>query len=566
MSDADSTHNKLGGTVHGDSVQMRDVHGNLVFGPTSTPPPKPRQLPAACARFVGREAQVAALTSLAGTGRLVVLANSTPGIGKTALALHWAHSAAQRFPDGQLFVDLRGSSPHGLARRPVDVVHDILVAFGVAAPPSGPDAQIALYRSLLADKRVLFVLDDARDADQVIPLLPPSGDSLVVVTSRRPLADLVAAGAAWLPLDGLDHRDSADLLCAHGAETDPAIVGALVELCAGLPAALNAVVGTAGGGPLDAVASQLSAIPDIGRNPDPAMRAQRIVAWAQHRDRGTSTPWAKPFAEAAWLRDHRLLIGAAVALGALVTAVSTQFLEASGLLGALYFLLRFAALGAGLSLMRRSGPRGALGAGLAAGTSAYLLTDALVSINASGRVLVWLELLTSLLFAALLWLRIQPVRNRPRRLGVVLPARRPVAFGALVGVALWFVLLFTAIDLDEYTSITLIQAGGALGALLPVIVIGGICAIVALTEITGEIHRLFIAATVTAYLLPELFMLVGSLALGDRMAYFGGGVFASGVSSSTHSVIQTVIFTLLLVATLLLLRGPRPTARRGSGH
>src|SRR5438093_13674261 len=121
-------------------------------------------------------------------GTVVISAiDGTAGIGKTALAVHWAHQVAHRFPDGQLYVHLRGFDPTGSAMTPAEAVRNFLDAFEVPPEriPVSLEAQAALYRSLLAGRRVLVVLDNARDADQVRPLLPGSPGCLVVVTSRR---------------------------------------------------------------------------------------------------------------------------------------------------------------------------------------------------------------------------------------------------------------------------------------------------------------------------------------------------------------------------------------------
>src|SRR5262249_53133939 len=139
----------------------------------------------------------------------------TAGGGKTALAVHWAHRVRGRFPDGQLYVNLRGFDPGGQAVAPDGAGRGFLDALGVGPPrvPGGLDAQVGLYRSLLAERRMLVVLDNARDAAQVRPLLPGAPGCLAVVTSRDRLTGLVAAGGAHpLAVDLLSSDEARELL------------------------------------------------------------------------------------------------------------------------------------------------------------------------------------------------------------------------------------------------------------------------------------------------------------------------------------------------------------------
>jgi hypothetical protein len=131
-------------------------------------------------------------------GTVVISAiGGTAGVGKTALAVHWAHQVADRFPDGQLHANLRGFDPSGPPPAPADVARRFLNALGVPDDriPSDPEARESLYRSTLAGKRMLIVLDNARDAAQIRPLLPVGPGSFVLVTSRHQLASLGAAQA-----------------------------------------------------------------------------------------------------------------------------------------------------------------------------------------------------------------------------------------------------------------------------------------------------------------------------------------------------------------------------------
>jgi transcriptional regulator with XRE-family HTH domain len=227
--------------------------------PPGLPPPgvaagrpgAPRQLPPAVRQFTGRAEALKILNGLvhgdAMTGRMVVIAaiGGTAGVGKTALAVHWAHQAADCFPDGQLYVNLRGFDPSGTPVSPEAAVRGFLDALAVPAErvPVGLEAQTALYRTLLAGRRMLILLDNARDAAQVRPLLPGSGESLVVVTSRDQLAGLaVAEGACQISLDVLTTGEAGDLLAdrlgAGRLAGEPGAAAELIGLCARLPLAL----------------------------------------------------------------------------------------------------------------------------------------------------------------------------------------------------------------------------------------------------------------------------------------------------------------------------------------
>ena len=220
---------------------------------TPAGPPVPRHLPVAPRHFVGRARELQALSRLLsppGGDRLgvVVIAaiGGTAGIGKTALAVHWAHEVADRFPDGQLYINLRGFDPCGTPVAPADAIRRFLDALRVPADqiPSSPEAQQGLYRSLLAGRRMLIVLDNARDAGQARPLLPGGHQCLVLVTSRNQLTGLVAAeGAHPVILDLLSPADARELLAQRiGPEriaADPGVAAELAGLCARLPLAVS---------------------------------------------------------------------------------------------------------------------------------------------------------------------------------------------------------------------------------------------------------------------------------------------------------------------------------------
>ncbi|MBB2914575.1 DNA-binding SARP family transcriptional activator [Streptosporangium becharense] len=213
----------------------------------------PAQLPADVPHFVGRAAELAELDALLderlGQGLLTVaVITGVGGVGKSGLAVHWAHRVAHRFPDGQLFVDLRGYDLNARPLAPGAVMDRFLRAFGVAGEriPEDLDERAGLLRTVIGQRRLLVVLDNARFIDQVRPLLPGSGTCCVIVTSRDPLGDLAAReGASVIPLEVLGSADSTALLAGVADERimgdDPEAAALLGELCDGLPLALRIV-------------------------------------------------------------------------------------------------------------------------------------------------------------------------------------------------------------------------------------------------------------------------------------------------------------------------------------
>jgi DNA-binding SARP family transcriptional activator/tetratricopeptide (TPR) repeat protein len=256
---------------------------------------RPAQLPPAVPGFAGREAELAALDELLAAvpdSSSVVVISGTAGVGKTSLAVHWAHGVRSRFPDGQLYVNLRGFHQDGQVVEPARAVRGFLAALGVPARelPVDPDALHALYRSVLVDRRMLVVLDNARDADQVRPLLPGTPGIPVVVTSRDRLTPLlVTDGARPLPLDLLTQAQAGQLLARRlGADrvgAEPAAVDRIVTACARLPLALSIIAARARetAFPLAAMADELSdtsgrlAALDAG---DPVTRIRAVFSWS----------------------------------------------------------------------------------------------------------------------------------------------------------------------------------------------------------------------------------------------------------------------------------------------
>ncbi|MEV5599786.1 tetratricopeptide repeat protein [Streptomyces sp. NPDC052496] len=265
--------NEVSAPVTGHVVQAGVVHGGVHLHSGREPSVVPQQLPAAPRGFTGRAGELAALTAAldgvaeAGATVMISALSGVGGIGKTWLALHWAHRHVDRFPDGRLFVDLRGFTPVGEPMPAAEAVRGFLSALGVdpAGMPADFDAQVGLYRSLVAGRRLLIVLDNARDTTHVTPLLPGDPACTVLVTSRRRLAGLVAAhGARPLDLDVLPAAEARQLLVAHLGDArvaaEPEAVDAFLECCGGLPLALSIVAARATahpGFPLAALAEEL---------------------------------------------------------------------------------------------------------------------------------------------------------------------------------------------------------------------------------------------------------------------------------------------------------------------
>ncbi|WP_250213534.1 ATP-binding protein [Acrocarpospora catenulata] len=247
----ENTHSELSGNA-GDVVQARDVSGGVHFhGPHPPEHHIPRQLPGDVRGFVNRVNELEQLGSaLILDGEFyrsagVCVIAGTAGVGKTALALRWAHQIAPRFPDGQLYMNLRGYDP-GAPITAKEVLDRFLRALDVpvgAIPPELED-RATLYRSRLAGRRMLIVLDNAANAAQVRPLLPGTDTCLVIVTSRNRLSGLVARdGANRVPVDFLAEADSLDLIrnvtAPYRKADSPAELAELARLCARLPLALR---------------------------------------------------------------------------------------------------------------------------------------------------------------------------------------------------------------------------------------------------------------------------------------------------------------------------------------
>ncbi|MDX3849261.1 tetratricopeptide repeat protein [Streptomyces sp. AK02-01A] len=218
---------------------------------------------------------------------------TSAGIGKTTLAVHLAHLMADRFPDGQLYIDLRGYDPSRPPLSPQEVLHFFLHAIGVAPQriPNDTESQSALYRTMLAGRRFLVVLDNAADAHQVRPLLPGTPDCLVLVTSRNQLLGLVAQeGACPLALDVLTPEDAQDFMMrrlgAGRVAAEPEAVLEIIALCAKLPLALAIVAARAAAHPGFTLASvaehlrQTDGTLDGFAGPDGAVDVRKVFSWS----------------------------------------------------------------------------------------------------------------------------------------------------------------------------------------------------------------------------------------------------------------------------------------------
>lgn len=264
----------------------------------------PHQLPAAVPVFRGRTADLERLDALhraaAGTAAFTAVLSGTAGVGKTELAVQWGRRRLADFPDGQLFVDLRGYDLMP-SRRPDEVLPGLLRALGDrrAVPPE-VDEQAARFRSVLSGRRVLLVLDNARDADQVRPLLPGDPGCTVLVTTRDDLAGLVAReGAARVPVEPLSIGDATDLLAEltdGRVGWQPEAAALVAQLCARLPLALRVAAEAAGRhgatGLLDRLRDAGRRLDVLSATPDERTAVRTVLSWSY---RSLPEPAARAF-------------------------------------------------------------------------------------------------------------------------------------------------------------------------------------------------------------------------------------------------------------------------------
>jgi DNA-binding SARP family transcriptional activator/tetratricopeptide (TPR) repeat protein len=270
---------------------------------TGTQRPLPAQLPHEIPDFTGRHAELERLDALVTrdrggirTGVVITAITGMAGVGKTALAVHWAHRISEQFPGGQLYMNLRGFDPTGSAMKPAEAIRGFLDAFGITPQqlPASLEAQAALYRSLLAGSRVLVLLDNAADEDQVRPLLPGSPGCLVIVTSRNELPGLIVTeGAQPVVLDLLSVFEARQLLSRRIGESritaEPQAVDRIIALCARLPLALMLVAARAATHPgfrLSALAAELREAGgslDAFDGGDQATNLRAVFSWSYQR-------------------------------------------------------------------------------------------------------------------------------------------------------------------------------------------------------------------------------------------------------------------------------------------
>ncbi|WP_280903848.1 BTAD domain-containing putative transcriptional regulator [Streptomyces sp. MAA16] len=261
---------------------------------------RPSQLPADSPLFTGRQTELAQADALLSKDEgpaapVIGVIDGMAGAGKTTFAVHWAHQVAHRFPDGSLYVNLRGYDQDGAVMDPSAAIESCLTALGVppSTVPEGLDAQAALYRSVLAGRRVLIVLDNARDTEQVRPLLPGTPGCLVIITSRSRLSGLVAGHGAHPLTLGLPSADEAHAMLVRRvgharAAAEPVAADDIVNRCARLPLALAIVASRAARHPgfrLADIAAELRADHgslDAFTGGDAQTDARAVFSWSYH--------------------------------------------------------------------------------------------------------------------------------------------------------------------------------------------------------------------------------------------------------------------------------------------
>lgn len=343
MSGDHGTRSEISGSAR-NAVQARDISGDIHFHPAAqAPAPTPRQLPRDVRGFVNRVADLLALDDALspasdedGQGRIVVI-SGTAGVGKSSLAVHWAHKNRDLFPDGQLHANLHGFD-QGPPVAPADVLSRFIEALGVPASmiPADTDARVALFRSMAADKHLLVVLDNAATSEQVRPLLTGAAHCTTLVTSRSRLSALVVRdGAVRVTTDVFAEQDAVKLLTtAFGTQRtdDEADIAELAGLCARLPLALRIAAERAAARPMmpltdliaelrsessmwDALSSEDAAEADAVRS---------VFAWSY---RALSEPASRMFRLLGLHPTSEFAVGAAAALARIQPRAAVRLLD-----------------------------------------------------------------------------------------------------------------------------------------------------------------------------------------------------------------------------------------------
>ncbi|RSN01267.1 transcriptional regulator [Streptomyces sp. WAC 01325] len=323
-------------------AERPSTHGQPTAGTGTAPDAyiRPRQLPADLASFTGRTAEIdhaRALVPAPHEPSNVIVISGMAGVGKSVLAIRIAHTVATDFPDGQLYANLRGFDPTDVPVAPASALRSFLLTLGMPLSqiPQDLDAQAALYRSVLAQRRLLIVLDNARDSSHIRPLLPGTPGCMVIVTSRDQLTSIVAAhGARPISLDVLQEAEAVDLLTrrlgAVRTSREPDAVQAIVSSCDGLPLALSIVATRAALHPAFTLANLSAELREAGRDLDSfvtsesGLDARSVFSWSYLALRPTAS---RLFRLLSHHPGPRISLGAATSLAGLSARDTQMALE-----------------------------------------------------------------------------------------------------------------------------------------------------------------------------------------------------------------------------------------------